>query len=299
MPIPDAVTRTSALLSGQIDWAEAPAPDMIPRLKQGGMQVVTNVYQHTWPWWMSQLPDSPFKDVRVRRAANLAIDRQGIADGLLAGLAKPAVGHVWPGHKWFGNPSFNIKYDPEGAKKLLAEAGYSKDKPAKAKILITASGSGQMQPLPMNQYMQENLRDVGIDVEFEVIEWNTMTERRAAGAHAPENKGIHAINNSWPFWDPDFGMLILLDSRRIAPAGSNWMNMKNPEVDALCDQIRNEFDQDKQDALIAKLHEKFVDEAVWLFVVHDLNPRAMSPKVKGFVQAQHWIQDLTPVTMAP
>ncbi|HEX3996061.1 MAG TPA: ABC transporter substrate-binding protein [Acetobacteraceae bacterium] len=297
VPIPDAVARTSALLSGQVDWVEAPAPDMLPRLKQAGLKVVTNSYPHTWPWWFSQLPDSPFKDIRVRKAANLAIERKGIVDQLLAGLAKPAVGQVWPGHKWFGKPTFDIKYDPEQAKKLLAEAGYSKQNPVKAKILITAAGSGQMQPLPMNQAMQENLRDVGIEVEFEVIEWNTMTERRAAGAAAPEAKGIHAINNSWAWWDPDFGMLILLDSRRIAPKGSNWMNLRDPAVDAICDQIRNEFDQDKQDALIAKLHEKFVDEAAWLFVVHDLNPRAMTNKVKGFVQAQHWIQDLTTITM--
>src|SRR5215216_5934157 len=297
LPIPDAVTRTSALLSGQIDWVEAPAPDMLPRLKQGGMQIIANSYPHTWPWWFSQLDDSPFKDIRVRKAANLAIDRQGMIDGLLAGLAKPAVGSFWPGHPWFGKPSFNIKYDPAAAKKLLAEAGYSKEKPAKVKVWITPAGSGQMQPLPMNQYMQENLRDVGIDVQLEVIEWNTMTSRRAAGAKTPEAKGIHALNNSWAWWDPDFGILIIADSRKVAPAGSNWMHMKDPESDALIDQIRNEFDQAKQDALIGKLHERFVDQAAWLFVVHDLNPRAMSPKVKGFVQAQHWIQDLTTISM--
>ncbi len=297
LPIPDAVTRTSALLSGQVDWVEAPAPDLLPRLKQGGMQIVTNSVQHIWPWWFSQLDDSPFKDVRVRKAANLAIDRDGIVKNLLAGLARPAVGHAWPGHQWFGNPSFKIKYDPAEARKLLAEAGYSKEKPVKAKILVTSAGSGQMQPLPMNQYMQENLRDVGIDVQLEVIEWNTMTVRRASGAHHADLKGIHAINNSWAFWDPDFGFLITLDSRRIAPAGSNWMNAKYPEIDKLVDGIRNEFDPGKQDALVAKLHETSVDNALWLFVVHDMNPRAMSPKVKGFVQAQHWIQDLTPITM--
>jgi ABC-type transport system substrate-binding protein len=222
-----------------------------------------------------------------------------MSDSLLAGLAKPAVGTFWPGHPWFGNPSFKIKYDPAEARRLLAEAGYSKQKPVKAKILITAAGSGQMQPLPMNQYMQENLRDVGIEVELEVIEWNTMTERRAAGARAPEAKGMHAINNSWAWWDPDFGILIIADSRKIAPAGSNWMNMKDPQSDALIDQIRNEFDPVKQDELVGKLHERFVDQAAWLFVVHDLNPRAMSPKVKGFVQAQHWIQDFTQLTLAP
>jgi peptide/nickel transport system substrate-binding protein len=297
LPIPDPVTRTSALFSGQVDWVEAPAPDMIPRLKQAGMQIVTNGYPHTWPWWFSQLDDSPFRDIRVRKAANLAIDRQGMIDGLLAGLAKPAVGTFWPGHPWFGNPSFKIKYDPAEAKKLLAEAGYSKANPVKAKILITASGSGQMQPLPMNQYMQASLAEVGIEVELEVIEWNTMTVRRAAGARAPDNKGLHAINNSWAWWDPDFGILIIADSKKIAPAGSNWMNMRDAASDALVDQIRNEFDPAKQDALIAKLHERFVDEAAWLFVVHDLNPRVLSPKVKGFVQAQHWIQDLSPVAM--
>jgi ABC-type transport system substrate-binding protein len=297
LPIPDPVTRTSALFSGQVDWVEAPAPDMIPRLKQAGMQIVTNGYPHTWPWWFSQLDDSPFRDIRVRKAANLAIDRQGMIDGLLGGLAKPAVGTFWPGHPWFGNPSFKIKYDPAEAKKLLAEAGYSKANPVKAKILITASGSGQMQPLPMNQYMQASLAEVGIEVELEVIEWNTMTVRRAAGARAPDNKGLHAINNSWAWWDPDFGILIIADSKKIAPAGSNWMNMRDAASDALVDQIRNEFDPAKQDALIAKLHERFVDEAAWLFVVHDLNPRVLSPKVKGFVQAQHWIQDLSPVAM--
>ncbi len=299
LPIPDAVTRTSALLSGQVDWVEAPAPDLVPRLKQAGMNIVTNVYPHIWPWWLSQLDDSPFKDIRVRKAVNLGIDREGLAKNLLAGLAKPAVGHAWPGHPWFGNPSFKIKYDLVEAKRLMAEAGYSKEKPAKAKVLITAAGSGQMQPLPMNQYLQENLREIGLDVQLEVIEWNTMIPRRAAGAHAPENKGIHAINNSWAFWDPDFGFLITLDSRRIAPRGSNWMNAKIPEMDKLVDEIRNEFDPAKQDAVVAKLHQTSVDNALWLFGVHDLNPRAMSPKVKGFVQAQHWIQDLTTVTVGP
>jgi peptide/nickel transport system substrate-binding protein len=297
LPIPDAVTRTSALLSGQLDWVEAPAPDLLPRLKQANVNIVTNSVQHIWPWWFSQLEDSVFKDVRVRKAANLAIDREGMVKNLLAGLARPAVGMAWPGHPWFGNPSFKVKYDPAEARRLMAEAGFTKDKPAKAKILVTAAGSGQMQPLPMNQYMQENLREIGLDVQLEVIEWNAMTVRRAQGAHAPDNKGIHAINNSWAFWDPDFGMLITHDSRRIAPAGSNWMNVKSPAIDNLVDAIRNEFDTVKQDALVSQLHEQAVDNALWLYVVHDLNPRAMSTKVKGFVQAQHWIQDLTSVTM--
>ena len=60
----------------------------------------------------------------------------------------------------------------------------------------------------------------------------------------------------------------------------------------------NEFDSEKRDDDLMKLHEKMVDEAVMLWAVHDINPRAISPKVRGFVQAQSWFQDLTPVTVA-
>ena len=49
--------------------------------------------------------------------------------------------------------------------------------------------------------------------------------------------------------------------------------------------------------MIAQAHALVVDEAAWLFVVHDLNPRAMSAKVKGFKPAQSWSQDFTQVTV--
>jgi ABC-type transport system substrate-binding protein len=58
------------------------------------------------------------------------------------------------------------------------------------------------------------------------------------------------------------------------------------------------FDPQDRDSLLARAHEIVVEEAPWVFIVHDLNPRAMSPKVKGFVQAQSWFQDMTPVWIA-
>ena len=49
------------------------------------------------------------------------------------------------------------------------------------------------------------------------------------------------------------------------------------------------------DALLAKVHEKVVDDAVLIWVVHDTNPHALSPRVKSYIQAQHWFQDLTTI----
>lgn len=118
----DATTRAAALLSGQVDWVEAPPPDIVPRLKQAGMQIASNVYPHVWPYYLSYTEESPFRDIRVRKAANLAIDRDGLCK-FLGGLAKPAKGMVDTSSPWFGKPTFDIKFDPAEAKKLLADAG--------------------------------------------------------------------------------------------------------------------------------------------------------------------------------
>jgi ABC-type transport system substrate-binding protein len=292
-PIPDAVTRISALLTGQVDWVEAPAPDTIGRLKQAGMQIVLNRYPHIWPYLYSCLPDSPFHDVRVRKAMNLAVDRDGLCD-MLDGTALPAKGVVPPGHPWFGTPSFDIRYDPAAARALLAEAGYGPNKPCAVTFLISTAGSGQMQPLPMNEAIKESLEDVGFAVTLKAMDWEALRARRRAGAAAPENKGADALNNSLGAADPT---AIIQDSwsKMVPPAGVDWGWFKDDEADLLAAQASVEFDPVKQTALLARLHARIVDQAIWCFVVHDLNPRALSPRVKGFVQAQSWQQDLTPV----
>ncbi|MBC9884117.1 ABC transporter substrate-binding protein, partial [Bradyrhizobium sp. INPA01-394B] len=77
--------------------------------------------------------------------------------GLMNGLAKPAKGQVDPSSPWFGKPSFDLKYDLAAAKKLMQEAGFGPNKKLEVKIQTSASGSGQMQPLPMNEYLQQAL----------------------------------------------------------------------------------------------------------------------------------------------
>ena len=293
-PIPEATSRSAALLSGQVDWIEAPAPDAIPRLKKAGMQIVTNTYPHIWPYTLSYLPDSPWNDVRVRKAANLAIDREGLVK-LLGGLAEPSTGSVEKGHPWRGNPKFAIRYDPDEARKLMKEAGYTPKKPLKTKLVISTSGSGQMQPLPMNEYIQQNMKKVGIDLQLEVVEWARMRTISRAGATTPDQKGFHAINNSYGTPHPFNTFVRFFHSTSIAPKGRNWGHYKTKWADEIIDKILVTFDMDEQNKLCAKLHERLVDEAAWIWIVKDLNPRALGPKVKGMIPAQSWYLDLTGV----
>jgi ABC-type transport system substrate-binding protein len=69
-------------------------------------------------------------------------------------------------------------------------------------------------------------------------------------------------------------------------------------MDKLFDQVRNTFDKEAQVKVLQKVHEKYVDDAVFVMITHDVNPRAMSAKVKGFTQAQNWFQDFSNITMA-
>src|SRR3982074_2916556 len=86
LPMPEANARTAALLSGQVDWVEAPAPDAVAEIKQRGFNLYTNEEPHVWPWQFSRVEGSPWNDIRVRKAANLCIAREGLKEGLLAGL---------------------------------------------------------------------------------------------------------------------------------------------------------------------------------------------------------------------
>jgi ABC-type transport system substrate-binding protein len=295
VPVPDANQRVAALLTGQVNFIEAPPPDAIPKLRAERMVIVTNPYPHIWPYILRQSGENtPLTDVRVRRALNLALDREEMV-ALLGGLAAPAQGMVLPDSPWFGKPSFRIRHDAAEAKRLLAEAGYGPGNPLKITFLISASGSGQMQPLPMNELVQQQLRNVGVELSFEVVEWNAMRVQRGKGPLDASARGLHAINNSMGTSTPFDAFRRHFSCDAAPPQGMNWAGVCDPKLQALLDEASQSFDIAQRDAIAAKIHEYVVDNALWLFVVHDVNPRALRPEVKGFVSAKSWYQDLTQV----
>ncbi|MCD1619967.1 ABC transporter substrate-binding protein [Salipiger manganoxidans] len=296
IPLPEPNARAAALMSGQVDWIEAPAPDTIPAMEGNGFVISSNAYPHNWTWHLSRVEGSPWNDIRVRKAANLAIDREGMAP-LLGGLMVPAKGFLPPSSQWFGEPEFDISYDLETAKALMTEAGFGPENHLQVKALISPSGSGQMLPLPMNEFLQQSLAEIWIDVEFMVVEWNQMINLWRAGAADASVEGAMSINFTYFIQDPFTGLIRHLDCNLIAPNGTNWGHYCDPEMQDLFARIKTTFDPAEQDAVMRETHEKYVDDALFLMVTHDVAPRALSPKVKGFVQAQNWYQNFSSITM--
>jgi ABC-type transport system substrate-binding protein len=295
IPMPEANARTAALLSGQVDWIEAPSPDAMPQIKQRGFTIYSNAQPHVWPWQLSFAEGSPWLDKRVRQAANLCVDRAGLKS-LLGDMMDIPKGTFPPGHPWFGAPTFDIKYDPAAAKKLMTEAGYSTAKPMKTKVQISASGSGQMQPLPMNEFVQQSLKQCFFDVQFDVIEWNTMFNSWRLGAKDPAANGATATNVSFSAMDPFFAMVRFSSTKAFPPVSNNWGYFGSAELDQLVSNARTNFDEKGRDEALAKLHAKIVDEAAFVWIAHDVGPRAMSAKVKNVVQPKSWFIDIATMT---
>jgi peptide/nickel transport system substrate-binding protein len=290
IPMPEATTRAAALLAGQVDFVEAPSPDTIPRLKSAGMNVITLTYPHNWHYQLNFV-DPPFNDVRVRRAANHAVNRDEMVE-MLGGIAQPGYAIYTPTSKLYGNP-ITYQYDPKKATALLKEAGCL---PCAVTLAISTSGSGQMQPLPMNELIKAQLEAVGFKVKIEVMDWNALLDVAIKGREKfPQ---YNAINISRATQDPLNGLLRFVTKQQWSPGGGNWGWYFNQEAEDLVSEAMRTFDEEVRDITLSKVHEIASRDAIMLFVVHDLNPRALSPKVKGFVQAQSWFQDLTSIEIA-
>ncbi|PLZ02278.1 ABC transporter substrate-binding protein [Burkholderia sp. WAC0059] len=296
LPMPEASARTAALLGHQVDWIEAPAPDAISQIKRAGFTIYANTQPHLWPWQLSLAPGSPWRDLRVRQAANMCIDRDGMKT-LLGGYMTPALGVYSPGDPWWGNPTYHIRYDPAAARQLMTAAGYSAAKPMEVKVQISSAGSGQMQPEEMNEFMQENLKQCFFDVKLEVLDWNTLLSNWRLGALDPAAHGANAINVSASTMDPFFGMVRFSSKGAFPPVSNNWGYFSDATTEKLVQEARNTFDPAQRDALLGQLHAYIVQQLPFVFVAHDVGPRAMSPRVHGVVEPHNWLIDIATMSI--
>ena len=169
--------------------------------------------------------------------------------------------------------------------------------PCKLTLAISTSGSGQMQPLPMNELVKSQLDAAGFQTTLTSMDWNALLNVARGGVDKfPDFDGVNISRN---LVDPFNGIVRHVWTGQWAPIGGNWGHFSTPETEALVSQIFGEFDDAKRMALLSALHEKMSEDALMIWVAHDLNPRALSPKLKGFVQAQSWFQDLTPIVVSP
>jgi peptide/nickel transport system substrate-binding protein len=287
-PIPEATARVAALRSGEVNWIEFPAPDDAKTLTGEGFVVATNPYSHIWPW-VFDTTKGPLADARVRLALNLAIDRDSMAKDILSGYGTPAYQYVPKPDSAYTASGDTLKYDPTQAKKLLADAGYANG--FNLKLAFPTSGSGNMVPTPMNEKLQADLAKVGVKVDLQPVEWSVMVSDWIAGKMTSD---ADAVNISLGF-DPPLSWALYFASDSVFNVG----HYTDPAFDQLWTQVKQELDDTKRAELIAKINsDVLMKDQPWLVVVSDLNPRALSKNIQGFVQPKSVWVDLTHITVA-
>ncbi len=285
-PIPDPTARVAALRSGEVNWIEVPLPDDKAALESEGFVVHLNSYDHEWPWVLN-VSKPPFDNVKVRQAINYAIDRDALSDDILQGTASPLPQAASEANFAYREENNMYTYDPDKAKQLLTEAGYPNG--FTFRLSFPTSGSGNMLPIPMNESLQADLAKVGIKVQLEPIEWASMLTDYFVGKIPGDAEAIN-ISLSYQqegFWTAWYG----------TDSATNAAQYSNPEVDALFAKAKTVEESADRGDIYAEAAKIITEDAPWLFVVSDKNPRATAPSVKGFEMPKSWFVDLTGVSV--
>jgi len=260
--IPDEVTRLAALKGGEVDIVYSIRGELAEDLQKTPGLTLKPVYPPApfWLYFADQWdPKSPWHDVRVRRAANLAIDRESINQALTLGYSK-LTGSLIPDSFEFYWPTPKPVFDPAAAKKLLAEAGHPNGFDAGEYSCDSSYAN-------LGETVVNNLREVGIRAQLRPLE-------RAAFFEAYGNKKLKNIIQSG---SGAFGNAATRLEAYVVKGGT-YSYGSYPDIDELFKQQAAELDWKRRGAILDKvqqlLHEKAIYAPIWqLAFINGYGPR--------------------------
>lgn len=275
-PITDANTRTAEMLAGGIDLMVEVPPVSLGEFKTDGYTIYEQAGPHVW-FLILNAKDGPFADVRVRQAANYAINKEAIVNDVLEGTAEVAAGPTPPAFAWAYNADLEpYPYDPDKARALLKEAGAEG---AELTFYVTEGGSGMLDPIAMGTAIQADLAAVGLTVNIETYEWNTFLGEVNPGLEGKADMAEMA----WMTNDPDtLPFLALRTEAWPDKGGFNSGYYSNPKVDELLEKARASTDQDERASLYKEMQTIVQEDAPWVFVANWKQNAVTSDQVEGF-----------------
>ena len=207
-----------------------------------------------------------FKDKRVRKALNYAVDKNEIIETVFLGLARICLGPFLP-ESWAFNPEVKpAPYDPQKAKELLKEAGWSDsdhdgwlDKDGEIFEFTIITNQGNEERIKTAQIIQRRLADIGIKVKIKVLEWSVFLTEFI------DKRNFEAVLLGWGLGlDPD--NFDIWHSCKTRPGEFNFIGYKNEEVDRLLEKARRTCDKEKRKACYQRVHEIIYDEQPYMFL---------------------------------
>jgi peptide/nickel transport system substrate-binding protein len=273
-PIPEGNARLTALKSGEVDFIQDVPTDSIPLLQADPDYEVAvgTVGAGLWAFTFN-MQEKPFDDKRVRQALNYAINREALVRDLLKGAGTVATQNMPPGRPEYDPATIKgYSYDPARARQLLAEAGYPN-----GFRTVWQRPNSVLGPTVLAEFIQSNLKDVGVDVEFQNFEAGAYQVM----ARSPIPAGVGAFNFRVTADPLNFERRY--SAKAVPPAGYNFGVYVNPRVDELFAKVRSSPDPKERSALYKTIDQLVVDDAPVLYVYHHGYTVAYSKRVKDYL----------------
>ena len=217
--------------------------------------------------------EPPFDDVHFRRALNLAIDKELIANEVLAGLRLPAYGILPPGFPGYSQSLSGLEYDEEAAKAELAMSKYA-DPASRPRIILSTTGTGGDIGIDMQVILEMWENTLGVQVEIQQVEWATYLQDLNRRKFQ-----VYALGWSADYPDPQDFLDILFHS----DSETNHGAYSNPEVDSLLEEARTERDNGKRVALYNQAEQMIIDDAAWVPLWYDSERNLLlKPHIKDY-----------------
>lgn len=275
LPISSEVTDVNRYRSGEIDMTYNNMPiELFQKLKKEiPKEVHVDPYLCTYYYEINN-QKAPFTDVRVRTALKLALDRDIIVNKVKNQGDLPAYSYTPPytdGMKlvepeWF---KWSQEKRNEEAKKLLAEAGYTADKPLTFNLLYNTSDLHKKLAIAVASIWKKNL---GVNVKLENQEWKTFLDTRHQGTFDVARAG----------WCADYNEPTSFLNTMLSDSSNNTAHYKSPAFDKIIAETLKVSDDAQRAELYAKSEEQLDKDSAIVPVYYYVNARLVKPWVGGY-----------------
>ena len=262
--IPDLLTQEMEFYAGTIDNYGV-QPHQVKRLKEDPRYQGFSGISFGYTYIGYNMRREPFDDRRVRTALSMAIDVDKIIEYVIYNQGERITG-PFPSQTDFYNPNIlPVPYDPEGALKLLAEAGWKRnaegwlEKNGKRLQFKLITNNGNDIRKAILAIAQDSWKQIGIDVRTDLLEWSVFIQERV------NKMDFDTLVLGWSMGiDPD--LYQIWHSSQTGPHQLNFVSFKNKEADDLIIKIRQEYNHEEQVKYCHRLHEIIAYEQPYTFL---------------------------------
>lgn len=275
LEIKDPVVRALKLIRGEIDLLQNDlTPELVTWLAKRPEIQVTKGQGSNFFYLGFNLQDPIAGQLAVRQAMAYALNRDDMIHYILGDAARPASGLLPPTH-WAGSaelPSYS--YDPEKARQLLAQQGFTTTQP----VLITYKTSNKPASIRLAAVIQQQLAAVGIRLDLRSYDWGTFYGDIKSGRFQMFSLAWVGIKM------PDI-FRYAFHSTAIPPSGANRGRLQNPRVDALIEQAEQATTLDEQAARYRELQRYLFDELPYIPLWYEDHVLATHRRITGYTLA--------------